>query len=210
VTTVDDLQALVDARYRQLDLPRWPDPHQGMASPREEEYSRLTDPGRYRVVHARVHSWVAVLEEVLGPRVEVLDGAFDRGVRLVPVAADALPLVLVERDLPLAAVDIAIAAPDLIVDREPDCGCDACDSGSDLLLEAIDQTISQVVRGPYVVLRGPGWQSQWHPDGGGAGGEGRPRPDFGTLMDLSRRLAAGDRVDLPAHTDVLVGQSWIG
>lgn len=72
MTTVSELQELVASRYGLLDLPTWPDPHHGGAAPRDDEYSRLTDPGRYRIVHARARAWAAVLENAVGARSEVL------------------------------------------------------------------------------------------------------------------------------------------
>ena len=100
---------------------------------------------------------------------------------------------------------VAVAAPDVVVERQPDCGCDACDSGSTDLLEAVDATIRHVVGGPFVVLRGRNWHAEWHPGGGSAGGG----PDFRGLMDVCRRLAEGETVRLPKATEALVGCGWI-
>jgi len=225
VVAVSELQALVSSKYERLDLPSWPDPHPGTASPREEEYSRVTDPERYRIVHARAGAWTAVLQDALGVRSESLtplsvtiDGrpeAFQRGVRLVPRQPGTLPLLFLERDVPtqvpgptLAVLHIAVFRPDVVVETQPDCGCDACDSGSSDLLEAIDATIRHVVGGPFVVLRGKQWRAEWHPEGGSAGGEGR-MPDFRALMEQCRSLAEGATVRLPKDTEVLIGRSWL-
>ncbi|MGZ5418204.1 MAG: DUF6226 family protein [Nocardioides sp.] len=62
MVTVSELQARVASRFARLNLPSWPDPHPGMLSPRHEENSCVTDPERYRVVHARAGVWAAVLE----------------------------------------------------------------------------------------------------------------------------------------------------
>jgi hypothetical protein len=212
MTTVSELQGRVASSYEGLDLPTWPDPHAGMRSPQDEEYSPLTDPGRYRIVHARARVWAAVLEDALGARSEVLEPVhtvaagsepFDRGIRLVPRHPDALPLLLLERDVPtqpdqgiVAVLTIAVARPDIVVETQPDCGCDACDSGSGDLLEAVDAAIRHVVGGPFVVLRGKKWHAEWHPEGGSAGSNGR-RPDFRLLMDWCRRLAEGETSTYP-------------
>lgn len=92
MVTLDELQAQVAASYDRLDLPSWPDPHPGSASPREEEYSRVTEPERYGIVHARARMWANRLGDVPGVEVETLApaalddeghlGRFDRGVRL--------------------------------------------------------------------------------------------------------------------------------
>lgn len=204
MTTVTELQARVASSYERLGLPTWADPHPAMASPRDEEYSRLTDAARYRIVHARARAWATTLADALGVRSEALEPApatdadaepFDRGVRLVPRHSDALPLLLFERDVhtqpdqgTLAVLTIAVARPDIVVETQPDCGCDACDSGSSDLLGAVDAPIRHVVGGPFVVLRGSRWHAQWYPGGGSAGGTG---PRFRVMMDLCRRLAEG-------------------
>jgi hypothetical protein len=38
----------------------------------------------------------------------------------------------------------------VLVERIPDCGCDACDSGSDDLLSVIDERVGDVVSGAFV------------------------------------------------------------
>lgn len=224
MTTVSELQERVVARYDGLDLPAWEDPRSGTDGPREEEYSRVTDPERYRIVHARARVWASVLEDELGARVEPLTpplvpatthGAFQRGVRLVPPAPGALSLLLLERDAPLsgqpalAVLDIAVARPDVLLASEPDCGCDACDSGSGDLIEAVDATIRQVVGGPFVLLRGDRWNARWHPEGGGAGSVGE-ETDLREMMDLCRRIGQGETVRPPQDAEVFVGRSWLG
>jgi hypothetical protein len=105
-------------------------------------------------------------------------------------------------------LDIAVARPEVVVSSEPDCGCDACDSGSENLLASIDAAILQVVDGPFVVLRGNTWQAQWHRRGSSAGGD-RRTPDLDLLVDMCRRLAEGENVPLPDHAEAFVGQPWI-
>ncbi|GAA0708895.1 hypothetical protein Drose_21650 [Dactylosporangium roseum] len=220
-----ELRARVAARYRDLGLPSWPDPHAGMTSPREEEYERVTEPGRYGIVHARARVWAECLGEVAGIEVEPLApapldgegrlGGFDRGVRLISPRPGTLPLLLLERDAPLSGLDaslavlhISVVRPEIAVAVLPDCGCDACDRGSDDLLQAIDQTVGTVVGGPFVVLRGSGWQALWHPDGGSSDGTGRG-PGHDRAMELCRRLAAGEDVRLPGGVEAFVGRPWL-
>lgn len=226
--TLADLQAEVDSRFDRLALPAWPRPRPDGAEPRPEEYSRLTDPGRYRVVHARAHVWADVLAEHVGAVVAELappepdaDGrrVFDRGLRVTSPLPGRLPLVLLERDVRsfpddevLAVLDTGVSRADVVLDTQPDCGCDACDYGSVDLLGAVDDTIGSVVGGPHVVLRGPwGWAS-WYPDGGRASIADpalSERGAFQDLMDRCRRLAAGEDVTLPDATEALVGASWL-
>ncbi len=134
VVTVSELQASVASSYERLGLPSWPNPHPRMVSPREEEYSRVTDPERYRIVHARAGVWTAVLKEALGVRSETLapgsvaapggPEAFDRGVRLIPRQPGTLPLLLLERDVPtqmgdatMAVLHIGVVRPDVVVEE---------------------------------------------------------------------------------------------
>lgn len=228
---VEELQEQVDARWADLDLPSWPSPRPPMDSPREEEYSRVSAPARYRIVHERARLWADVLSELPGVVKESLPpapldedghlGHFDRGVRLRVDRQGTLPVLLLERDAALpgtadpdtgatatmAVLHIAVAEPRVTVAAQPDCGCDACDSGSADLLRAIDDTIREVVGGPFVALRGKGWEATWHP-GGGSGGGTRRMPDFDTMMEVCRQLAAGEHVRLPRGTRAFVGQAW--
>lgn len=235
MVTLDDLRAQVAAAYDRLGAPAWPDPHPGRTSPREEEYSRVTDPERYRIVQLRARVWAEALGAVPGVTVEPIDpaplddearlGRFDRGVRITVLRPGTLPLLLLERDAPLLRPDgstdvaasgttrtipvlhISVAEPTVGIEMQPTCGCDACDSGSDDLLRAIDEAIGRVVGGPFVTLRGPGWHATWSPDGGSAGGVGRG-PDYDQVMDQCRRLARGEDVRLPAGTRAYVGRPW--
>ncbi len=222
--TTAELQTEVGTRFARLGLPSWPDPHPDR-SPREDEYSRVTDPARYGVVHARGRVWAQVLADLTAARVEELPAAvpdaagrvgYDRAVRVVPPRVEGLPLLLLERDVrdaayeaPLAVLEIAVARPEVVVERWPDCGCDACDTGSADLLDAVDRTIVAVVGGPFVVLQAHRWQASWHPDGGSCGGE-PPVPDFHEMMGICRRLADGRPVEVPLGAEAFVGQSWLG
>ncbi|HEX5598523.1 MAG TPA: DUF6226 family protein, partial [Micromonosporaceae bacterium] len=92
MVTLGELQAQVAGSYDRLGLPSWPNPRPRMASPREEEYSRVTEPERYGIVYARARVWAERLADVLGVEVEALApaplddegqlGQFDRGLRL--------------------------------------------------------------------------------------------------------------------------------
>ena len=221
-----ELQAQVAASYGRLGMPSWPNPHPDMADPRDEEYSRVTDPKRYRIVHARARVWADSLGRLPGVEVETLApaqpddegplGRYDRGVRLTSRRPGTLPLLLLERDAPLSGLEASLAMlqicavrPEVALEVLPDCGCDACDRGSDDLLHAIDETIGRVVGGPFVVLRGNGWDAHWSPGGGSS--RGTPRgPDHRLVMDWCRRLAIGEEVRLPKGTDAFVGRSWLG
>lgn len=239
MVTTEELQAQVEERFELLGLPSWPHPHPDLG-PLDEEYSRLTDPGRYAVVHARARVWAEVLAEVVGARVDRLPpeepgvpgvpgvpgsgGAarrvFDRGVRVASPRPDTLPLLLLESDVrdvrerpggePLPVLAIAVGRPDVVVDRWPDCGCDACDDGSEPLLDDIDGTIAQVVGGPFVVLHAAHWGAQWSPERQRAHSEGSRGHDFDALMRVCRGLAEREPVAVPAGAEAFIGRSWLG
>lgn len=221
---LDEVQEQVAADYDRLGMPSWPDPHLGMTSPHDEEYSRVTEPERYRIVHARARAWAQRLGEVAGVDVGTLapapgddeghPGRYDRGVRLTSPLPDRLPLWLLERDVRLPGLDaslavlrISVVRPEIALETIPDCGCDACDSGSGDVLRAIDTMIGHVVGDPFVALRGKGWHAQWHPDGGSSGRTGRG-PDHARMMELCRRLARGEDVRLPEGAEAFVGRPW--
>jgi len=223
---LSDLQAQVSASYDRLAMPSWPNPHLGGASPRDEEYSRVTAPERYRIVHARAAAWVDALTRLVAVDAEPFEGgsldteryrgSFDRGVRLRSHRTGTLPLMLLERDVAttegdgtLAVLLIGVVEPDLVLEDFPDCGCDACDSGSENLLGAIDDAIGSVVSGPFVVLRGTGWQAQWHPARGAAHATRGSGLNARDAKELCRRFAAGEDVRLPRGTEAFVGRSWL-
>jgi hypothetical protein len=208
---LDEVLDLVRAEYDALNLPSWPDPHPGGAEPLDEEYSRVTNADRYRIVHARGRAWAAVLERSLGAVVETVDpadGQYTRGVRVSSPRPGALPLLILEHDDPQPSLRVSVVDPSWIVTHDPYCGCDACADGSEVLLEAIDTAIGSFLVGPYVHIRGSEWSSTWHPSGGRAGGS-PGHPGFHDLMELSQRLAAGEPVELPDGAVAIVSQSWL-
>lgn len=204
MTTVGELRARVEAAYAVLDLPSWPDPWPDRKPP-DEAYSRETDPERYRIVGARARTWATVLQEALGVVVEDVDPA--GSLRVVSPRPGALPLLLVSEDP--TVVRVSLADPEWPLDLVPDCGCDACDSGSASFLATLDDIVAEVVQGPTVLLRGPGWHAHWGPETRSAGGS-PSHPDFDHLMELCRRVGEGESVDLPRGARVAVSRSWLG
>ena len=144
--------------------PGWPDPHPGMASPLEEEYSRVTDVGKYRILESRVDAWIDALghagyaraAEVSTPRWLGDDQPPDRHVRvrrIDPVAPGGLCLLVADTqvDGERFGLDVGICGSDaddaVLVARVPPCGCDACDSGSEDLLDELDRWFLAVAAG---------------------------------------------------------------
>ncbi|OFT17484.1 hypothetical protein HMPREF3102_06160, partial [Micrococcus sp. HMSC30C05] len=127
----------------------------------------------------------------------------DRALRVAPPADvdGASPWWLLETDVPqdddggvLPVIRVAVGAPGQVHAVLPDCGCDACDPGSDELLEAVDQAVVRAV-GTGVSLRGRhglrrrDWHVHWREDGTAEGLGRVPGWPFEALTDACRDLA---------------------
>lgn len=172
------LLAALEQRFavEAVGLPGWDDPladpkaQHGRREAREEEYSRITDPGRFDLVLARGRAWTSLLVELGWARaVEVTDPDWEGDdpvswallpwrwrntgslTVLSPLAEDAVPLLFwnaVGDGVDGANITVCAGNPAIALDFEiPDCRCDACDSGSQDLLQMIDQAVLGVVGG---------------------------------------------------------------
>jgi hypothetical protein len=138
----------------------WADPHPDRR-PRDEEYSRLSDPAKWRIIGARADAWLSVLVDTGLAHVErgaqihwkvAPTPVVSRADRAVPFTAGALPLIVARSQLgPVddAGVTLGAGDPAVRVTWIPDCGCDACDSGSQDVLDELDQHIFGVVSGAF-------------------------------------------------------------
>lgn len=181
----------------------WADPHPDR-SPSEAEYSRVTNPARWRIIGARADAWIEALTAAgladveprreprwrEPPRTDV-----HRADLVVPRRERALPLVLARsriEGVDGAGVTIGIGDPAVDVRWIPDCGCDACDSGSQDVLDDLDTWVGGVVRGEFRMLerhveRPPAPDGFWW----GVPDPGRPvappPPDLDTTWALPSR-----------------------
>jgi hypothetical protein len=124
VATEIELLEAVDAAFEITGrgLASWPDPHPDR-SPLDEEYSRVVDPYKWRIVGARADAWLAAAAQLglaaLQPHAQVQwaarpSTAISRTDRAVPHAAGALPLVVARSrvgDVDDAGVTSASAIP---------------------------------------------------------------------------------------------------
>jgi hypothetical protein len=213
VIDVHELRTRVDAAFVRTnrDTPPWPDPHPDRSAVPDEAYSRLTDPARWRILGARTDAWALALVESGLARVET-EGpvtwtepphpAISRTERIVPRAAGALELVIAHTpigDAPDAGIVLGVGDPAECVIWIPDCGCDACDTGSRNELDHLDSHLDGIVTGAFrrvtdgtrvvTVIGDGGWSSS------GFGPRARAEVDA-VLAD-----AAG--------WDELTGSSWL-
>ncbi|MET9498780.1 DUF6226 family protein [Streptomyces sp. NPDC006552] len=155
---VDEAFAVTGAR-----TPPWPDPHPDREV-RDEEYTRCSRPEKYRILAARAQAWtqalcglgLATAERAADPAAlwrRSADLALGGAVRLTPVRPGAVPLVFGYAAVEGVADTVLVVgagAPASTLETLPDCGCDACDDGSEQLLEAVDDLVSAVVTGAFV------------------------------------------------------------
>ena len=127
----------------------------------DEAYSRVTNAAKWRILAARTDAWLTALVDAGLATVET--GArprwtahqlplIDHAERVLPVAAGALELVVAHSrigDVVDAGVVLGVGSPAECIARIPDCGCDACDSGSDNELDDLDVYVNGVVTGAF-------------------------------------------------------------
>lgn len=168
------------------DTPGWPDPHPDR-DPAEDEYSRCLDPAKYRILDARLDAWTDVLARDIARVDELTSGAWldaprrpddhARVRRVAPVVPGGLTLVVANTvvDGEPFGLDLGITGDGMSIaflDTLPDCGCDACDSGSADLLATLDGWVLTVARGGVVHARSAGASitrtiDGWQSTGGG-------------------------------------------
>jgi hypothetical protein len=162
-----ELEAAVESAFGRTSrgLARWPDPHPDHSAVPDELYSRCTNPAKWRILAARADAWLIALVDarlatvVRDARVTWTSEpgpVISRSERAVPVAADALELVIAHSridDVDDAGLVLGIGNPAECVDRFPDCGCDACDSGSQNELDHLDSHLRSIVTGSFRRLR---------------------------------------------------------
>ncbi len=162
VITTHELAAAVEAAFAETGrgLPTWPDPHPD-SSPHDNEYSRVTDPHKWRIVGARADAWLVALADT-----DLAEIEFDKEIswdvppttivsrtdRALPRIAGAMPLVVARSRLGAvddAGVTLGVGDPAVHLAAIPYCGCDACDSGSQDTLDQLDDYVLGVVSGAY-------------------------------------------------------------
>jgi len=212
---VDDqtLLAAVEAAFAEtaVGLPGWPNPHPGAGSPPEEAYSRCLDPGKYRLLAARAEAWTRALTGLGLATAEPLDPAdapaawlkglpYDvvptRAQWLRPHRSGAQPLLISYRGFDGCddnIVMISTGEPAVLRTSLPSCGCDACDDGSQSLLEQLDAAVADVVNGQAVHVATPRGDVIGHANGWEAADVGSPA-DVERILDDARAGRSRHRV----------------
>jgi Family of unknown function (DUF6226) len=118
-------------------------------------------PGKWRIVGARADAWLIALVECGLAVVEAnasvswrdkLGPVICRTDRITPVVAGALPLTVARSwlgDVDDAGLILGLGDPAVDIDWFPDCGCDACDSGSQNELDHFDEHMVVIVSGAF-------------------------------------------------------------
>lgn len=156
------LVAEVEAAFARTALERWDDPHPPPDRVvADEEYERVTDPAKWRIIGARADAWIdalvalglanverdAVPDWVETPatnltRTDIVTPSIEGGLRLV-VSRSRI------EDVPDAGVTLGVGEPAVRIVFIPDCGCDACDSGSQDVIDHLDTHIRPIVTGEF-------------------------------------------------------------
>lgn len=168
----DEVLAAVDEAFvvTGAATPGWPDPHPSRDDVRDEEYSRCPHPAKYRIIGARLTAWAQAVSRLGLAQVDERPGGaplwrepsshtLARTLLLTPARQGSLPLVasfLAWERLDDAVVLLGAGAPAVEVELIPDCGCDACDSGSADLLAWLDRCVLDVLSGAFVHVTSPG------------------------------------------------------
>lgn len=227
MSIIDEVTASVDAMFSQLDAPSWPDPHAGRRTV-EEEYGRVTHPGRFRALKLRLEAWrerlvedweVGVAESST-PRTRDTGPDDEKSTATTSLWTSpregTLPLrVTVSETGGVACIQLGIGGDAIDFASLPECACDACDAGSVALLADLDAFLISVISGSLVVVIGPA----------AVGGSGPERPSFlvvATEEDWSLQgegpaeaaeivdaVRSSDDPHLPAGSVVHHGNPWI-
>jgi hypothetical protein len=162
------LMTAVEAAFDRTSdgLERWDDPHPPPDRVvADEEYSRVTNAAKWRIIGARADAWIdalvalglATVERDAHVRwAEPPSPALTRTDLLAPTTASGVALVVCRSrigDVDDAGVTLAVGDPAVQIAFIPDCGCDACDSGSQDVIDVLDSYIRPVVTGEFRFLR---------------------------------------------------------
>jgi len=125
--------------------------------PADAEYSRCLHPEKYVLVQQRVTAWASALTSAgvantssLGPR-DLAPWGPVVTTSIVSTREGAEPVFVHFTQQHLPGVVVGYGNPQVVLIAQPVCGCDACDDGSDVLIEAIDEAFESVILGEVLI-----------------------------------------------------------
>lgn len=213
VVTIEDVRAAMLRTYPD-DLPTWDDPHEHRSAPAQDEYSRVTDGERYRILIERARAWTNACIELLGVRVDQVpvdpDAEGSRGGwKLTSPRQGTTPLHVRVFHYDLDVLVLGCGPEDEVI-RLPDCGCDACDSGSEVLLEAVDEWFVHALTGGLVHLWSDGWAATTEETGHSSSGSPEAvQIPWEELEPVFEAVRSGDRTGLPEGINALTSGRWV-
>lgn len=159
ITDLAGLRTDVDARFSSLGPRHWPPPRRKGEGPRDEEYSRCLDPGKYVIASQRASAWSDALEAAELAAVKRM-GTRELGpwgaVETTSITArrpGTEPVFLHTSSEQLPGLIVAYGSPEVVLTSHPPCGCDACDHGSAEVIQGIDEALESIVLGEVVIER---------------------------------------------------------
>jgi hypothetical protein len=155
-TRLADVLGAVDELFAAGSPRTWPAPRPARQSPAGEEYSRLLDPGKYETIQQRCRAWITALCDAGVATTRSAPGELDHlghveTVELTPTAPGAVPAFVHFTGDHLPGVVLALGIPTAIITVIPPCGCDACDDGSEPLLDEVDNVFTSIALGDAAV-----------------------------------------------------------
>lgn len=184
------------------DGDRW-----GPEGPPPEAYSRVTNPERFKPLHAAMLEIISRLEndfDVERTEGYGLDEELERNldldrpdIRLTPRNPEAAPITVAFSTFPSLHVRFGRWE----IEPFPDCGCDACDESAEGEIERLNDMIDDVTAGrfyegieiPLISFMGSGWRETrfWSPDDGRASIRSRGRSRL--TGQRAREMSGGRR-----------------
>lgn len=194
------------------DMPSWPDPHV-IDEPTPEEYSRVTNGQRYQIVVERAHAWAEACAEVLQAQITPAESTASnpRGWTLTSPRPFTSPLHVRVFEYEHPGIRLGCGSAHEI-ETMPDCGCDACDSGSEDLLEALDDWFANALTGGLAHIWGDQWSATRYRAGWGSSGapDAPAQLDFDDAGEQLDEIAAGRTPSIPPGLRWVWSGRWIG
>jgi len=155
--TLAALRVEMELGFRAAGPQPWPAPRGMLERPADAEYSRCLHPEKYVITQQRATAWASALINA-GVATTASPGLRDLPpwgpvvtTSIVPTREGAEPVFVHFTHQHLPGVVVGYGSPQVVLIARPVCGCDACDDGSDVLIEAIDEAFESVILGEVLI-----------------------------------------------------------